>query len=268
MVASWMPASTPPATITSASPRRMVSQASPSAWPPVAHAETVAKLGPMAPHAIAIWPAPTFAIPIGMKNGEIRSGPRSAMTRTLSNSVWTPPRPEPRITPVRSASRVVEPARQAGILQRLARGHQPELDVAVGAPDLLAVEDPGRVEVLDGADDPAVEPRRVEGVDRRDAGAARDEAVPRRTHVLPERAQRAHAGDDDAPRGVGPAPAHRTGFPVRTVAARYTSPGRPRAEIALATVRTSYSVRRITALASPSATVTIAHEAVGSPSNT
>ena len=48
-------------------------------------------------------PAPTFAMPIGMKNGEIRSGPRSAMTSTLSNSVDTPPRPEPMITPDRAA---------------------------------------------------------------------------------------------------------------------------------------------------------------------
>jgi hypothetical protein len=102
-VASWMPASTPPAIIRSASPRRIVSHDSPSAWPPVAHADTVAKLGPSAPQAIATWPAPTFAMPIGMKNGEIRSGPRSAMTSTLSNSVDTPPRPEPMITPDRAA---------------------------------------------------------------------------------------------------------------------------------------------------------------------
>ena len=52
---------------------------------------------------IATCPEPTFAIPIGMKNGEIRSGPRSAITRTLSNSVDTPPSPEPTITPVRAA---------------------------------------------------------------------------------------------------------------------------------------------------------------------
>ena len=103
MVASWMPASTPPAIIMSASPRRIVSQASPSAWPPLAHADTVAKLGPMAPVAMATWPAATFAIPIGMKNGEIRSGPRCPITSTLSNRVATPPSPDPTITPVRAA---------------------------------------------------------------------------------------------------------------------------------------------------------------------
>ncbi len=87
----------------SASPRRIVSHASPSAWPPVAQADTVAKLGPMAPVAIAICPAATFAIPMGMKNGEMRSGPRSPISSTLSNSVATPPSPEPTITPVRAA---------------------------------------------------------------------------------------------------------------------------------------------------------------------
>ena len=102
--ASWMAASAPPASMTSASPRRIVSHASPIAWAPVAHAETVAKFGPSGPNAIATCPAPTLAIPIGMKNGLIRSGPRSAITRTLSNSVATPPSPEPMITPVRSAS--------------------------------------------------------------------------------------------------------------------------------------------------------------------
>ena len=53
IVASWMPASTPPAIIRSASPRRIVSHDSPSACPPVAQADTVAKLGPIAPQAIA-----------------------------------------------------------------------------------------------------------------------------------------------------------------------------------------------------------------------
>ena len=153
-VASWMLASTPPAIIMSASPRRIVSQASPRAWPPVAQAETVAKLGPSAPVAIAIWPAPTLAMPIGMKNGEIRSGPRSPISSTLSNSVCTPPSPDPTITPVRAAVVVVQPAGQAGVVQRLARAHQRELDVAVRPPHLLAVQDARRVEVPDLGGDP------------------------------------------------------------------------------------------------------------------
>ena len=74
-----MPASAPPATMTSASPRRMISHASPRAWPPVAQADTVVKFGPVIPKLIAIWPAPMFGMPIGMRNGLIRSGPRSAL---------------------------------------------------------------------------------------------------------------------------------------------------------------------------------------------
>ena len=53
---------------------------------------------------MAIWPAHTLPIDIGMKNGLIRSGPRSPIRRTLSNIVFVPPRPEPMNTPVRSAS--------------------------------------------------------------------------------------------------------------------------------------------------------------------
>ena len=109
--ASKMPASVPPATMRSASPRRIVSQASPIAWAPVAQADTVAKFGPSMPNWMATWPEPTLAMPIGMKNGLIRPGPRSAISRTLSNSVATPPSPEPRITPLRSAS---DPSIRAG----------------------------------------------------------------------------------------------------------------------------------------------------------
>ena len=98
-----MPASVPPASITSASRRRIVSHASPIAWPPVAQADTTAKFGPRAPLLIAIWPAPMFGMPIGMKNGLIRSGPRVALIVMLSLSVPTPPRPVPRMTPVSSA---------------------------------------------------------------------------------------------------------------------------------------------------------------------
>ena len=106
-----MPASVPPAIIVSASPRRIVSEASPIAWPPVAQADTVVKFGPVIPKLIAICPAPTFGMPIGMKNGLIRSGPRSALIEMPSTSVPTPPSPVPRITPVRSAS---SPSSRAG----------------------------------------------------------------------------------------------------------------------------------------------------------
>ena len=106
-----MPASAPPAIITSASPRRIVSEDSPIAWPPVAHADTVVKFGPVMPKLIAIWPAPVFGMPIGTRNGLMRSGPRSTFAVMPSTSVPTPPRPVPRITPVRSAR---SPSKRAG----------------------------------------------------------------------------------------------------------------------------------------------------------
>ena len=168
--ASWIAASVPPASMMSASPRRMVSHDSPIAWAPVAQADTVAKFGPSIPNAIATWPEPTFAMPIGMKNGEIRSGPRSAMSRTLSNSVATPPSPEPRMQPVRSASAPSIRPGQPRLVQRLARDHEPELDVAVHPPHLLAVDDAARVEVAHLGGDLRVDARRIERLDRPDAG--------------------------------------------------------------------------------------------------
>ena len=52
-MSSVMQASAPPARITSASPRRTISAASPMAWAPVAQAETTAKLGPRMPRSVA-----------------------------------------------------------------------------------------------------------------------------------------------------------------------------------------------------------------------
>ncbi len=49
IVSGVMVASAPPAIIRSASPRSMVRVASPMAWALEEHAETVAKLAPMAP---------------------------------------------------------------------------------------------------------------------------------------------------------------------------------------------------------------------------
>ena len=98
-----MPASDEPAIITSASPRRIISHASPRAWPPVAQAEETAKLGPRAPKTMAAWPAARFGITIGMKNGLIRSGPFARETAACSANVAPPPIPVPSRIPVRSA---------------------------------------------------------------------------------------------------------------------------------------------------------------------
>ena len=196
IVASWMPASTPPAIIRSASPRRIVSQASPSAWPPVAHADTVAKLGPIAPVAMATWPG--AHVRDAHRDEERRDPVGSSLAhdqdvveqRGHAAQARADDHARPR------AHVVVQAAGQAGLVERLAGADERELDVAVRAPHLLAVEDVGRVEVLDLGGDLDAEPGRVEVRDRRDAGASGDEPVPGRGHVVAERRDRAHAGDD------------------------------------------------------------------------
>ena len=92
-------ASDPPASITSAWPRRMISVASPIACALEAHAETWPMFGPLAPYFIAISPAAMSTIIIGIMNGETFRG-SFACESTLSTSVPTPPMPEPNATPI------------------------------------------------------------------------------------------------------------------------------------------------------------------------
>ena len=80
-----------PAIMATASPRRMVSKASPTAWAPEAQAEVMAKLGPRAPTAIEICPAAMSAIIIGTVKGLTRSGPRSTRTWCASSICCRPP---------------------------------------------------------------------------------------------------------------------------------------------------------------------------------
>ncbi len=163
---SLIPASDEPAIITSASPRRIISHASPRAWPPVAQADETAKLGPRAPKTMAAWPAARLGIAIGMKNGLIRSGPFSTEISGLLGEGGAATDPGPEDDPGPFGEEPVEPIREAGVGQRLARRHEGELRVAVVAALLLAVEDEGRVEVRDLAGDPRGHARRVEGGDR------------------------------------------------------------------------------------------------------
>ena len=78
--------------------------ASPMAWPALAQALVVEKLGPIAPKLMDTWPAAMLAMAMGMKNGLTRSAPRSWLTMIWSMRVPVPPRPEPMTMPVWSAS--------------------------------------------------------------------------------------------------------------------------------------------------------------------
>ena len=70
-----MAASEPPAIMTSASPRRMISNDSPMACADAEHAVHVARFGPLAPNRIETWPDARLMMAEGMKNGEIFRGP-------------------------------------------------------------------------------------------------------------------------------------------------------------------------------------------------
>ena len=164
-----MPASAPPATIdvgVAAADRSP--HASPIAWPPVAQADTVVKFGPVIPNWMAIWPAPTFGMPIGMRNGLIRSGPRRALIVMPSTSVPTPPRPVPEDHPGPLGQRRPRAAPGRPAWSSASRAAtSAELDVAVGPPD--APSGRGRAARRSRWTSPAIrdgQPRRVERLDR------------------------------------------------------------------------------------------------------
>src|SRR5262249_52477927 len=70
-------ASDPPQIMTSASPREITRNASPTAWAPDEHAVQGAELGPLAPKRMDTCPAAKLMMLEGMKNGEILRGPPS-----------------------------------------------------------------------------------------------------------------------------------------------------------------------------------------------
>ena len=189
----------PPASITSASSRRIVSHASPIAWAPVAQADTVAKFGPSIPNAIATWPEPTFAMPIGMKNGLIRSGAALGHQEDVVEERRDPAEPGPEDDPgplgelARRSGRAGRPGRAP------ARDHQPELDVAVRPPHLLAVEDGAGSKSRTSA---AIFESTATGrtLDRPDARLPGEQAAHVEATSLPSADRAPMPGHDDAPR--------------------------------------------------------------------
>ena len=95
-------ASEPPAIITSAAPRWMISKASPIACADAEQAVQVAEFGPLAPKRIDTWPAARLMIADGMKNGEILRGPPSSSALCSRSMVVNPPMPEAMNTPTRA----------------------------------------------------------------------------------------------------------------------------------------------------------------------
>src|SRR5882672_1259542 len=96
-----MAASDPPAIITSAAPRRMISNASPIACADAEHAVQVAEFGPLAPNLIDTCPAARLMMADGMKKGEILRGPPSSNALCSRSMVVNPPMPDAMNTPTR-----------------------------------------------------------------------------------------------------------------------------------------------------------------------
>ena len=84
MASGMTAASAPPATITSAMPRLIISALSPRACALEAHAETCVRLGPRTPNCIDTCAEAAFAMSIGTRNGDSRLGPRFSMTRFIT----------------------------------------------------------------------------------------------------------------------------------------------------------------------------------------
>ena len=73
-----IPASVPPASMTSARPSLIASMASPMAMLEAAQAVHCDASGPRVPSSIETQAAPMLGMIAGMENGLIRSGPRSS----------------------------------------------------------------------------------------------------------------------------------------------------------------------------------------------
>ena len=93
------------------SPRRIASAPSPTLWVPVAQAETMQTLWPIAPVSIAIIPEEESTRALAMNVGLTRFGPFSWSVAKFSIISCWPPAPEPKTTPtsVRFASVISKP---------------------------------------------------------------------------------------------------------------------------------------------------------------
>ena len=97
-------ASAPPASIATAAPRLMISNASPMPPAPAAHAVVTACSGPLVPRCSETCAAPMLGIIIVAKNGLTARGPRSKSARCWSSNVLSPPPPLATTAPMSSAS--------------------------------------------------------------------------------------------------------------------------------------------------------------------
>ena len=201
----------PPEIIASASPRRMISVASPMAWLLAAQAVRQFTFGPWALNMLAICPDGTLGSCSNSDIGDSISNPdlmnfersslgpsRALITIRLNRRKSWLPSPLPKYTPRQPGvdSRIED----AGRRNRLFGRSHGELGVPpAGLPSLRILADLRNVPVLDFRGNPCGEATGVE--DRRvaDAGPALFEPRPDGLHVMPHRVNHAHSGDDHAP---------------------------------------------------------------------
>ena len=128
-------ASLPPAIITSASPRWMSRNESPTAWALVVQAVQVAEFGPLAPVRMETQPEARFTIAEGMKNGLTLRGPPF---RSASCSRSMVAKPADAAADVHAhLLRVRGVHHEPGILDREVGGGHRELDEPVHLLDFL-----------------------------------------------------------------------------------------------------------------------------------
>lgn len=151
-----------------------------------------------------------------MVKGDRRRGPLPSVVRTASAMAWKPPTPEAMTVAVRSCASALCGAlrRPAGLRQGLLRGGQGEEDEAVhlalflGGQQQVGIEAGLRVPGTVG-DLAADADGQVADQLRRELGDARlpgQQALPYGFDSAAQRADRAHAGDDDTFAHEGPSP--------------------------------------------------------------
>ena len=97
-------ASPPPASMTSARPRRIASRPSPIAIVEAAQAVQWEETGPFVPSSIETRAAPMFGMMAVIEKGLTRSGPRVISVSQASSNDLRPPIAVPTETPTRSHS--------------------------------------------------------------------------------------------------------------------------------------------------------------------
>ncbi len=190
-------ASVPPASTTSAWPRRIEAAASPIAVEPVAHAETGAKFVPVEPELDRDLAA--RRVDETRRDEERRDPVDAALGQhlLLLRDRRDPADCRADEDPGPRSIDVLEPGVVPGLLRRGNR----EQDVPIHAARLFRRHELADVEVGHLGGDPDGIGRGVERLDEADAAPPRDGGVPARRRVEPERADGAEAGDRDSPHG-------------------------------------------------------------------